>query len=529
VKPISSVLTAWLVLALLLSPARSRAEIILESRRTIASAIAQFDPGDFKADSKRVDDLSPADLSVATTYKGNSADGTVQAQITPDSLADTLAVTHTSFDRASGNQAQNTAEGSCLTSTSLQFQLTGGAYQFAATGTSDGAGAPIELVQVSVFLLNRDTNSNVFSITNFGLFAEAGALPPGRYRFDIENSVESLQPPPSTTHLHGDFKLMRCTISCSAGTPCMGTAGDDVICGTDGDDEIHGLGGNDTIFGNGGKDTIEGGDGSDTIFGGPGDDIICGDEFSGDVGRVFFDEFACVGGAGERDTIYGGPGLDVIGGGDGDDTIFGGPGNAVGTGDLIQGGFGNDTIIADRSGVISGGPGNDTITGGDDNTPGLGGALKGDGICGASWDFDQPGNDVTGLVRCVNLSADPDDDTISGGGGNDTLRGGEGADTINGGAGDDMIVGDGGPDKLFGDGGQDKLLGRGGNDKLHGGAGHDVLNGGPGRDRLFGDGGPDKLIAQDGEEDKVVDGGSGDDIGQIDEGIDPAVSIETFR
>lgn len=86
---------------------------------------------------------------------------------------------------------------------------------------------------------------------------------------------------------------VRCTI--------VGTQGADVIRGTSGRDVICGLGGNDVIVGRGGNDTIYGGPGNDTLDGGAGKDVLRGgagnDTFRARDGR--------------RDVVEGGRGADT--------------------------------------------------------------------------------------------------------------------------------------------------------------------------------------------------------------------------
>lgn len=118
------------------------------------------------------------------------------------------------------------------------------------------------------------------------------------------------------------------------------------------------------------------------------------------------------------------------------------------------------------------------------------------------------------------LIADEDHHQLAGNDGDDRLYGDEGEDRLDGGAGDDQLFGNGGDDRLeggdgndrlFGGAGDDVLLGGAGDDQLFGGEGDDVLVAGPGADRLFGEDGNDLLIGNDDPARATLDGGEGDD------------------
>lgn len=111
--------------------------------------------------------------------------------------------------------------------------------------------------------------------------------------------------------------------------------------------------------------------------------------------------------------------------------------NVGGNAGSLNGGTGNDQIIAGAKGdSANGGTGNDIITGG-------GGA-----------------------------------DNLVGGAGTDTIDGGEGNDTIDGGDDNDTLIGGNSADSLLGGAGNDTLSGGNGNDTLFGGVGIDTLTGG---------------------------------------------------
>jgi Ca2+-binding RTX toxin-like protein len=125
-------------------------------------------------------------------------------------------------------------------------------------------------------------------------------------------------------------------------------------------------------------------------------------------------------------------------GGNGNDSLTGGD-DAYGVADLLQGGAGNDTLVA--------GAGTNTLQGGD-------------------------GDDL--------LTGNDDDDMLQGGDGNDTLLGGAGNDTLDGGAGRDTLNGGDGNDLLLANDGRT-----------------DTLNGGAGKDTASRDDGPtifDKIL-----------------------------------
>lgn len=158
--------------------------------------------------------------------------------------------------------------------------------------------------------------------------------------------------------------------------------GDERAQGSQGDDLIDTGGGDDTVFAAGGNDVVLAGADDDRVFGGDGDDLIVGE--SGD-------DFLR-GGAGD-DLIFGSAGEDVINGDVGDDQIsgadiidarglFDATQNAVLTGttltdadiesfidldadtgeaDTLNGGVGNDIIIAGSNDVVNTGSGSDLV------------------------------------------------------------------------------------------------------------------------------------------------------------------------
>lgn len=78
---------------------------------------------------------------------------------------------------------------------------------------------------------------------------------------------------------------------------------DDVLVGGDGDDEIHGREGNDYLYGNAGNDLLRAGQGNDFLFGGAGKD-----DLFGALGNDYLDG----GKDGVADIVRGGPGADTF-------------------------------------------------------------------------------------------------------------------------------------------------------------------------------------------------------------------------
>ena len=145
----------------------------------------------------------------------------------------------------------------------------------------------------------------------------------------------------------------------------IGTLGDDIINGGDGvSDRILGGAGDDTIYGGNGSSYYSGRtwytDSNDIIYGGDGNDIIYGGNDLNGTGGWSND--VIYGGDG-NDTISGGTGIDIMSGGAGndiidlggsdDDVAMGDAGddifNAIGAGDKVYGGLGNDIFVISNS------------------------------------------------------------------------------------------------------------------------------------------------------------------------------------
>jgi Ca2+-binding RTX toxin-like protein len=255
------------------------------------------------------------------------------------------------------------------------------------------------------------------------------------------------------------------------------TEGNDTLTGDANDNFIDGLGGDDLISGLGGDDYLIGGTGNDTVNGGIGNDYLVADE-----------------------------GIDSINGDDGNDYLY----DIFGIGNTLNGGIGDDTIVAGVGSNVNGGAGIDTLVLDYRNQSivanvildAIGGGSGSDGsiiqniesfsIYGSG---DNDSIDASATSYANNLSGYVGNDTLKGGNGNDYLFGGYGNDVVNGNAGNDYISGDNGNDVIFGGDGNDTIFGNEGIDALDGGDGNDylddqtignTLNGGSGNDTIIG-------------------------------------------
>ncbi|MHC4876750.1 MAG: leishmanolysin-related zinc metalloendopeptidase [Planctomycetota bacterium] len=359
----------------------------------------------------------------------------------------------------------------------------------------------------------------------------------------IENHATTTSPStptPTPTAVFGDILIGGTGNGRGQGDLIFGSPGDDLIRGSNendtidagdgmdsifagsGHDSIQGGAGNDTIRGNSGRDTIDGGDGDDSITWkvNNGSDLVLNSEGLDTfdiVGRNTGDTFTINGDGDILHVMYqvgvntladisveSGTSIVNIEGRGGNDTF-----NVLNVRDVrdlvlnLNGGDGNDSIIADKSDLsnlrvnFDAGDGDDTLMGGAGSEAITGGA----------------GNDQ-----------------IIGGGGNDTLAGGAGDDTLIGQDGDDLLDGGIGIDSLLGGEGNDTLQGGFNNDRLFGGFGDDSLDGGQGADRLEGDEGFDSLFGSDGND--TIEGGAGGDFihgGSDNDDIDTGGGQNTVR
>ena len=287
-----------------------------------------------------------------------------------------------------------------------------------------------------------------------------------------------------------------------------GTTGIDVIKGLGGDDALSGGAGDDYIDGGIGSDVLQGGMGKDTLMGGDGDDFIYGssDETIDKPSNINFTAPV------NTSSHPQGTGFNWIAGYD--NTYSNGAPKSYSnynrnrieetTGNLIDGGTGNDFIAA--------GTGADYVHGGADN----------DVIWGMDKDdilFGDAGNDV--IYGDGNRPTDIANTsviwTLAENHGNDIIDGGDGEDLIYGQGGDDIIFGGNNNDKIWGDdptyytelNGNDFLFGGAGDDQLVGGGGNDYIEGGEGNDTLYGEDGDDTLIGGLGAD--TLKGGRGAD------------------
>ena len=249
------------------------------------------------------------------------------------------------------------------------------------------------------------------------------------------------------------------------------------------------------------------------------------------------------------DILIGNSAANFLSGNGGIDRIY------FGTGDTVDGGAGEDRVVADYSdssaswtyniaqaasagglawdgGLIRNtegldftlGSGNDTliVTG---EFAGQSEWRAGNGVDQVLVDFsDQTANvwlnvssgyvSIIGTGARINLTS-VENYSFAGGLGNDSFSGDGRADEATGGGGADSLDGRDGDDVLNGEAGDDGLQGAAGVDQLFGGDGADTLRGGFGADLLHGGSGDDTLYAVDlgldGFEADVIDGGDGRD------------------
>lgn len=163
-----------------------------------------------------------------------------------------------------------------------------------------------------------------------------------------------------------------------------GTSGDNALSAQGDLNFIHGFGGQDTLVGGPDADELYGGSGDDTLGGGSGDDRLLGGE-GGDLLQGQAGHDALTGGGG-NDSLSGNSGDDDLSGNAGDDRLTGGGGSDLlkggagqdvlsgveigtqgmqvqdaGDPDYLNGGSGDDRVVAGMSDVVSLGQGLDTV------------------------------------------------------------------------------------------------------------------------------------------------------------------------
>lgn len=253
--------------------------------------------------------------------------------------------------------------------------------------------------------------------------------------------------------------------TCEGRTPdLVGTEGADELVGTEGDDVIEGLGGDDTIRGLGGNDYICAGAGDDTLdaYGGP-----------------------------KRWPVRK-PTGDLLNGGEGDDYLNGGSGT------LMVGGAGSDTFVGAATVTFSRSP---------------------NGVVADLGSGHAFGEGTDSLVGVRALNGSPFDDRLSG----DERR-----NEIHGGSGNDEVWGAGATDELYGGEGGDLVVGEDGDDHfLYGGAGSDYVSGGEGDDRIE----PEIFTLQSHADvgDDFVDGGDGYDTVSFTLGIATSIRVDLSK
>ncbi len=304
-----------------------------------------------------------------------------------------------------------------------------------------------------------------------------------------------------------------------AGAVLHGGAGDDVLAATgdvsvdmygdDGDDYLTATGynGGDELahmYGGAGDDTfntddidnfitVSGGDGTDTI-----DEFDAGEQVRGNVisldgtahGNIDADdtvENVTIGQSANDLTVIGNASDNVI------DFSTANAGNST-----LEGAGGNDRLIGPRTGTgttLDGGAGDDTLVAGGGPTTFVGGA----------------GTDVADYsARTDNLAVYLDGSKPSGDAADPTDTFDGTTERVYAGSGNDLIVGTAGNNALYGNAGDDTLVSNGGTDALFGGAGNDTLN------------------ARDGGA-TYIDGGPGTDVANVDATGDTTINVETVN
>ncbi len=141
-----------------------------------------------------------------------------------------------------------------------------------------------------------------------------------------------------------------------------GSQGDDMFDGAGGNDLIVGQAGDDTLLGGQGNDWLIGLDDADDISGGDGSDVLIGgtgaDHLDGGAGDDFIESANLVDEAALRDSLEG---IQRI-----SDVVFQyDMAKSPDTGDVVELGDGNDTVVAGSGDTIAGGDGADEFALGD--------------------------------------------------------------------------------------------------------------------------------------------------------------------
>ncbi len=193
----------------------------------------------------------------------------------------------------------------------------------------------------------------------------------------------------------------------------IGDASGNLILGNDGNDNLAGRGGDDGLFGGAGADTLAGDDGDDFAVGGSGDDrIYLGDGDDSSDPAIDSDQDA------GNDIIHGGAGDDVIADTKGENTLIGDSGDDLliafdgfssddpykdprefGSSDRLDGGAGDDALLADDGDTMLGGWGSDIFV--------VGAKTDGSGDVVTVQDFNVD-EDVFGIIYLDAPDVEPD-------------------------------------------------------------------------------------------------------------------------
>lgn len=169
---------------------------------------------------------------------------------------------------------------------------------------------------------------------------------------DLDDVIDAMKGDDQVNGYAGDDRL-------------SGGAGDDQMLGGDGNDTLLGESGQDDLHGGFGNDQIDGGEDADKLWGHMGNDTLSGrdrnDILKGGAGADTLlgnDGSDGLHGNDGNDNLAGGAGEDVLFGGNGDDHLEGGADTAR---DFLNGGRGDDLLIAQEADVLTGGEGSDTF------------------------------------------------------------------------------------------------------------------------------------------------------------------------
>lgn len=179
-----------------------------------------------------------------------------------------------------------------------------------------------------------------------------------------------------------------CILGYSSDDVLSGDVLNDTIIGDTGNDELRGGAGNDTLIGSAGNDRLRDPVGNNAFYGGLGNDWISGganDHIEGGAGDDMIFAY------GGNDFIVGGAGLDKIEAGEGDDTIVIYDVCEIVSGEVIDGGSGNDTVITPVPEATLSAMGVNLVSIENYQIDATNSALSGCGICGCQIDGSDDG------------------------------------------------------------------------------------------------------------------------------------------